>query len=58
MSFGNETKCIVGAGSKVNGTEVTSLTNENLVSQSSCDKNYSADENFTSTSTLTNIVIE
>ncbi len=58
MSFGNETKCIVGAGSKVNGTEVTSLTNENLVSQSSCDKNYSADENFTSTSMLTNIVIE
>ena len=52
MTFGAESKCVVAAGSKVNGAEVTSLTKENLVSQSSDNGSY------TSTATLTNIVIE
>ncbi len=52
MTFGATTKCVVAAGSKINGTEVTSLTKENLVSQSSDDGT------FVSTATLTNIVIE
>ena len=52
MTFGATSKCVVAAGSKVNGAEVTSLTKDNLVSQSSDGGTY------TSTATLTNIVIE
>ena len=52
MTFGATAKCVVAAGSKVNGAEITVLTKENLVSQSSDGGT------FTSTATLTNIVIE
>ena len=52
LTFGASAKCTVGAGSKVNGTTIEALSNENLVSQSSDDGTY------TSTGTLTNIVIE
>lgn len=52
MTFGATSKCVVAAGSKVNGVEVTSLTKDNLVSQSSDNGT------FVSTATLTNIVIE
>ncbi|MBR0245492.1 MAG: hypothetical protein IJQ61_03370 [Bacteroidales bacterium] len=52
MTFGATSKCVVAAGSKVNGVEVTSLTKDNLVSQSSDNGTY------VSTATLTNIVIE
>ena len=58
LSFGSESKCTVGAGTKVNGSEITVLNNEILVSQSSCNSNYTADESFTSTGSLDNIVIE
>lgn len=51
-TFGNTTKCVVGAGSKINGVEVTTLTKENLISQ------VNDAGGFTSTATLTNIVIE
>ena len=50
--FGNTTKCVVAKGSSINGVEVTTLTKENLVSQASNDGTY------TSSATLTNIVIE
>ena len=50
--FGNTTKCVVAKGSLINGVEVTTLTKENLVSQASNDGTY------TSSATLTNIVIE
>ena len=52
MTFGDNAKCTVGAGSKVNGAAVTELKLENLVSQSSNDGT------FTSSATLTNISIE
>ena len=51
-TFGNTTKCVVGAGSKINGVEVTTLTKENLISQ------VNDAGGFASTATLTNIVIE
>lgn len=51
-TFGNTTKCVVGAGSKINGVEVTTLTKENLISQ------VNNTGGFASTATLTNIVIE
>ena len=52
MKFGNSSKCVVKSGAVVNGTAVTALTNNNLVSQSSDGGT------FVSTGTLTNIVIE
>lgn len=52
FTYGATTVCKVAAGSKLNGAVVTELTNENLASQSSDSGTY------TSTSTLTNIVIE
>ena len=52
ITFGATTKCTVRAGTTLNGVAVASLNNDNLVSQSSNDGTYS------STSTLTNIVIE
>ena len=51
-TFGSTAKCVVAAGSEVNGAAVASLTTDNLVSQSSDDGT------FASTGTLTNIVIE
>ena len=51
-TFGSTAKCVVAAGSKVNGAAVASLTTDNLVSQSSDGGT------FASTGTLTNIVIE
>ena len=52
ITFGASTKCTVGAGTTLNGDAVASLTNDNLVSQSSNTGTY------TSTSTRTNIAIE
>ena len=52
ITFGASTKCTVESGTTLNGVAVASLDNDNLVSQSSNDGTY------TSTSTLTNIVIE
>ena len=51
-TFGSTAKCVVAAGSEVNGAAVASLTTDNLVSQSSDGGT------FASTGTLTNIVIE
>ena len=53
MTFGASSKCVVRSGSKINGVEVTELTLENLVSQSSDESN-----GYTSTATLTDIVLE
>ena len=52
FSFGDTAKCVVGAGSQLNGTAVTEPTAGNLVSQSSNDGS------FTCTSSLINIIIE
>ena len=52
MTFGASSKCVVGAGSKINGAAVTELTLENLVSQSSDNGS------FVSTATLTDIGLE
>ncbi len=52
MTFGASNKCVVKAGSTVNGTAVTALDKDILVSQSSDGGT------FTSTATLTNIAIE
>lgn len=52
MTFGATGQCVVAAGSSVNGTEITELAKENLVSQSSDNGT------FTSNATLNNIVIQ
>lgn len=52
FTFGDTNKCVVAAGSSINGSVVTKLTKENLVSQ------VSNDGSFISTASLNNIEIE
>lgn len=52
IKFGNSSKCVVKTGAVVNGSPIASLTESNLISQSSDGGTYA------SSATLTNIVIE